>query len=167
MSGRRLAAAVVAAILLGAGVVAVMPQLSLGGSGFRDWLAEVSDEQDADRGWHLVADWVREDTYGGDLDAYLADVTAADWDALRLETPIDAWSDDGFVEVTANLLSAPDTVPQFLLARHIVHGTCSPGGRPVGIGAYENRRPFRTDGFGAGGLTGSQTRCNAAFAPAE
>ena len=154
MTGRRYAAAAVTVILVGAVALAVMPRLSLGGSGFRGWLVEVTDSQDADRGWHLVADWVRDEAYGGDLDSYLADVEAADWSVLHLDTPVDAWSDDGFVEVRANLLSDPDTVPKFLLARRIVHGVCNPGGRPGGIGAYENRRPFSSDGFAAGGLTG-------------
>ena len=163
MNGRRLAAAAVGAVLVGAIALAVMPQLPLGGSGFRDWLVEVTDSQDADRGWHLVANWVRDDAYGGDLEAYLADVEAADWSLLHLDTPVDAWADEGFVEVRVNLLSDPATVPRFLLARHIVHGVCNSGGRPLAIGAYENRRPFSGDGFAAGGLTGSQTRCNAAF----
>ena len=89
-------------------------------------------------------------------------MTAADWAALDLGVAIDGSSHDGVVRVEAELQSDPSTVPSFLLERRIVHGVCD-GGRPSGIGAYEDRRPFQGGGFNGGVLTGGQRRCNAAF----
>lgn len=98
-------------------------------------------------------------------DAYLAEVTTAEWASLDLGPALDVWSDDSFVRVEAELRSDPTTVPAFLLDRRIVHGVCE-GGQPIAIGVYEDRRPFQGGAFGGGGLTGGQRRCNAAFTDA-
>ena len=103
--------------------------------------------------------------YDGDLDAYLVDMAAADWAALDLGSPADAWSDDGFVSVEAELRSDSTTVPAFLLDRRIVHGVCD-GSEPKAIGVFEDRRPLQGSKFGGGGVTGSQARCNAVFGDA-
>ena len=86
MSSRTIVAAI--AILVGVAAVAILPQLLPGGSGFRAWLAEVVDEQDADRGWARLDDSVREHGYAGDHGAYLAEVSEEDWGALLLTAPV-------------------------------------------------------------------------------
>lgn len=152
-----LASVVLAAVL--AGLVALFPEPG----GLRGWIAEVRD-RDNDWGWdHLSAEAQR--TYGGGRSAYNADMAAADWAALDLGEPRDVWSDDGFVQVEAELRSNPTTVPAFLLERRIVHGVCD-GREPTAIGVYEDHRPFQSHKFSGGGLSGGQTRCNAAFTDA-
>ncbi len=158
---RWLAALFAGCLMVIIGAVAASGEVGQPG-GFRSWLTDVRSG-DGDRGWSHLGDGIR-NAYDGDLDAYRADVTAVDWSLLRLGPPVDVWRDDGFVRVEAPLLSPPHTVPRFLIERRIVHGVCDQGGRPIGIGVYEDRRPFAWNRFEAGGVTGGQARCNAAFA---
>lgn len=150
---------VIVLVLVAVGIVAAWPQPA----GLRAWIAEVRDEDD-DWGWDLLGAEAQAE-YRGDQDAYLADMIAADWEALDLGPATDVWSDDGFFHVQAELQSDPTTVPAFLFDRRIVHGVCD-GHRPVAIGVYEDRRPFQGNAFGGGGLSGGQRRCNAAFTDA-
>lgn len=145
-------------ILLVAGVLVLAPS---GRGAFGDWLAEARDG-DADRGWDLLGPEAQR-AYAGNVDAYASDVDGADWGVLELGEPVDQWSDDGFTQVVMALRSAPATVPAFLFERRIVHAVCVDDA-PTGIGAIEDRRPFGSWGFGGGGVTGSQRRCQAAFA---
>ena len=146
-------------VVIAAAIVAAWPQAG----GFRAWLSEVRDGDD-DWGWDLLGAEAQAEYQGGQ-DAYLADMTAADWQGLDLGPAMDVWSDDGFVLVQAELRSDATTVPAFLLDRRIVHGVCD-GRRPIAIGVYEDRRPFQGSAFGGGGLTGGQRRCNAALTDA-
>ncbi len=143
-------------VVIAAALFAIRPQPG----GFRAWIAEARDG-DSEWGWDLLSSEAQR-AYDGDLDAYLVDMAAADWAALDLGSPADAWSDDGFVSVEAELRSDSTTVPAFLLDRRIVHGVCD-GAEPKAIGVFEDRRPFQGRKFGGGGVTGSQARCNAAF----
>lgn len=142
-------------------VVAALVAASPQPGGFRAWIAEVRDG-DNDWGWDLL-DADARSRYDDDRDAYLADMIAADWEGLDLGPAVDVWSDDGFVQVQAELRSDPTSAPAFLLDRRLVHGVCD-GRQPVGIGVYEDRRPFQGGAFGGGGLTGGQRHCHAAFA---
>lgn len=162
-SGRAPAGLVVAALLAAILVsfVTAWPQPA----GLRGWIAEVRDGDD-DWGWGLLsADAHR--AYNGDSGRYAADMAAVDWGSLDLGDPVDTWSDDGFVQVVAELRSEPATVPRFLLERGIVSGVCN-GETPVAIRVYEDRRLFQGSTFGYSGMTGGQSRCNDAFVdPAE
>ena len=152
--------AVVAVALVGLAVAAALVASRPNPSGFRARIAEFRDGDD-DWGWeHHGAE--AHDAYNSDRGAYVADMRAADWTVLVLGPPVDVWSDDGFVSVVSELQSSPATVPRFLLDRRIVHGVCHDG-RPIGIGAYDDRRLFEDGVFNGGGLTGGQRRCNAAF----
>lgn len=148
------------AIALGVIALITIPLGVHEAGGFAGWLVAVRSD-DEDRGWDRLNPSIQ-DAYGT-RHAYLADVAAADWEALVLEGPVDVWEDDGFVRVEATLLSQPATVPLFLFERRIVHARCDEAGRPVGIGVYEDRRPFAGSRFDGGGVTGSQQRCQDAF----
>jgi hypothetical protein len=154
-------AAALIAIVLVAGVAAVVLWPQPGA--FRAWLVEVRDGDD-EWGWELLDAEARAE-YGNDRAVYIADVATADWASLDLGPATEVWSKDGFVRIEAELRSDPATVPVFLLERRIVHGVCE-GRQPVGIGAYEDRRPFQSGGFGGGGLSGGGRMCNAAFTDA-
>lgn len=162
LSGRAAVVAGVVAVVVGLAGTAWLADAPPGSSGFRAWLIEVADPADDDRGWNRLERWLQDHAYGGDRAAYLAEVRSADWRRMRLGPVADVWSDDGFVAVEAPLLSPPDSVPAFVFDRQIVHGLCE-GRRPVGIGAFEDRRPFAGHRFAGGGLTGGQARCNAEF----
>ena len=143
-------------VVVAAALVAAWPQPR----GFGAWITEVRDGDD-DWGWDLLGAEAQ-GAYDGNRGAYVADMSEADWAALDLGSPVDVWSDDGFVRVEAELQSDPTAVPVFLLDRRIVHGVCD-GRQPIAIGVFEDRRPFQGGAFGGGGLTGGQRQCNAAF----
>ena len=148
---------ILALVVLVAAVIAT-PFTSM--TGVRGWYDEVTDG-DADSGWDRLSERTRED-YPGGRGRYEDDVALADWSALSLGPFVDVFSDDGFTRVEAELLSAPDTVPQFLFYRRLVNGVCE-NGRPSGISVYESRWPFNIGQFAAGGQTGGQRACDAAF----
>lgn len=155
------AAIAVVALIIVAVIVIGGPSFGPPGGAFTAWVNEVQDD-DGDRGWNRLEASIQ-DAYGGDRDAYLADVERVDWDQFRVDYPAERWSDDGFARVEAALVSAPSSVPAFLFDRRIIHGICDENGQPTVIGAYEDRRPFIGGRFSGGGVTGSQARCNAAF----
>ena len=142
-------------------VVAVLALPFVHESGdFRAWLAEARGGDD-DRGWDRLHPTVR-DAFR-DRGAYLADVDAVDWDRFVLAEPVDLWVDDGFAHIEARLLSDPGSVPWFLFEKGIVHAVCDEAWRPIGVGVFEDRRPFAGSRFSGGGVTGSQRRCQEAF----
>lgn len=149
----------VALVVIVAALLAMRPQPG----GFSAWIAEARDG-DNEWGWDLLSSEAQS-AYDGDRDAYFADMAAADWAALDLGPPVEMWSEDGFVNVEAELRSDPATVPEFLLDRRIVHGVCD-GAQPRAIGVFEDRRPLQRSKFHGGGHTGGQVRCNAAFGEA-
>ena len=155
MSKRAVLLAVVL-VMGGAAFVAAWPQPG----GFRAWMAEVRDADD-DWGWDLLGAEAQ-GAYGGNRDAYVADMTAADWENLDLGPAVTVRSHDGFIQVEAELRSDPTTVPAFLFERQITHGVCDDG-QPIALGVFEDRRPFQLGAFNGAGLTGSQQRCNTAF----
>jgi hypothetical protein len=155
------AKAIAAALLVAIAVALVIGWPAPGG--FRAWIAEARDGDD-DWGWDLLSTDAHR-TYDGDRDAYAFDMAAVDWRSLDLGDPVDTWSDDGFVQVVAELRSEPVTVPAFLLERGIVSGVCD-GEKPVAIRVYEDRRLFQGSTFGYSGMTGGQGRCNDAFSRA-
>lgn len=149
------------ALLAGILVAPLIGVADLGGGSFSSWLGEVRGG-DPDRGWSRLDEHTRATVYDNDRTRYLDEVMAVDWSTLDLEAPVRMWFDDGFARMEARLISAPATVPRFLFERGIVHGLCD-GDVPVAIGAYEDRRLLGGGGFGGGGVTGTQARCNAAF----
>lgn len=131
---------------------------------FAAYLRAVAGDE-ADRGWSYLDETTREWSYANDLDAYMRDASVADWSAFKWAPPTRGWTDDGFSHVTAELLSAPESVPRFLIMRRLVHGVCRDG-EAVGIGAYVDSRPFAGDVLGGGGETGGQRICNNLFGEA-
>ena len=110
---------------------------------------------DPDRGWQYVA----AGDYAGDKAAYIRDAEAADWNSLRWSDPRVLQEVDGFFEAQVTLDSAEASVPDFLIARHILAGVCRDG-QPIGLGAWYSS----TDGqLAATKLVTSQSECNAAF----
>lgn len=110
---------------------------------------------DADRGWQYIAGG----DYGGDKAAYIRDAEAADWSSLR-------WSDarvlaetDGSFAAQVTLDSSAASVPDFLIARHILAGVCRDG-EPVGLGAWYSSEDGR---LAANKVVPAQSDCNAAF----
>jgi hypothetical protein len=109
-----------------------------------------------DRGWHYLADGA----YGGDEAAYLRDAAAADWSRFRWSNATIFSETDGFFAVQVDLQSPADSVPDFLIAAHILNGICRDG-QPVGLGAWYNGQP--QNGLTPSKLSGEQTECNGRF----
>lgn len=153
---RRATLLVASAILGLSGCLAASPESRL-----ETYLRALAGAE-ADRGWHYLAESTREAGYGNEQDPYFDDVAAADWPAFRW-APATVWfSDDGFSYVTVRLLSPPESVPQFLIARWLLNGVCDGDGfDPVGLGVMLSDRDEH--GIGAGGWSGSQIRCNRRF----
>lgn len=124
------AAIAVVALIIVAVIVIGGPSFGPPGGAFTAWVNEVQDD-DGDRGWNRLETSIQ-DAYGGDRDAYLADVERVDWDQFRVDYPAERWSDDGFARVEAALVSAPSSVPAFLFDRRIIHGSCDENGQPTG-----------------------------------
>ena len=119
---------------------------------------------ESDRGWQYLDEFARDWGYADDQAAYVADAMAADWDSFEWSDAHVLWIDDGFAHVEVTLISAPSTVPPFLLEHALLHGIClGDGFAPAGLGAYVDTRPFGAGGLGGGGTTGSGQRCNSQF----
>jgi hypothetical protein len=110
---------------------------------------------DPDRGWQYVA----AGDYDGDKAAYIRDAEAADWSALRWSAPRVLHEVDGFFAAQVTLDSSAASVPDFLIARHILAGVCRDG-EPIGLGAWYSGAD---DQLAAGKVVTSQSECNAAF----
>ena len=109
----------------------------------------------ADRGWQYIAGG----DYGGDKAAYIRDAEAADWSSLRWsDARVLAETDDSFA-AQVTLDSSPASVPDFLIARHILAGVCRDG-EPVGLGAWYSSEDGR---LAANKVVPAQSDCNAAF----
>lgn len=152
--------AVVNVLLVVLVVLQGFPRASSPGGRLDAYLRAVAGAE-PDRGWHLLGDLTRELSYGNDSAQYLRDAEAADWSAFRWSSAEVLWTDDGWANVQAGLVSDPTSVPAFLIQRRIIHGVC--GGRPIGIGVFMDVRFLGNDGFGSGGLSGGQMGCNARF----
>lgn len=86
-----------------------------------EWLRQMADPNDEDRGWALLHPLTRNRLFGSDLDRYVATVDAEDWTdfSWRVEPQLTGW-DDGLYSVKVDLLSG-ETVPPFLIDTGILH----------------------------------------------
>jgi hypothetical protein len=87
------------------------------------WLDAMAGSS-ADRGWHYLSTEAQSEGYGGDESAYVADVRAVDWGAVRLGQALGRTTDYGFVFAYIPVLSDPRTLPHFLVERDLVAATC-------------------------------------------
>ena len=73
------------------------------------------------------------------------------------------WMDDGQALLEVELVSAPKSVPSFLLEKRIVHGQCDSGGHPYGLGVITGTDFWTQTTIRGGGLSGTQMQCDATF----
>jgi hypothetical protein len=89
------------------------------------WLAAMASTG-ADRGWRYLSTEAQAEGYGDDQSAYLADVSAVDWQTVRWGQAVGNTVDDeyGVVYAYIPVLSDPRTLPHFLLDRDLVAAKC-------------------------------------------
>jgi hypothetical protein len=110
---------------------------------------------EAERGWQYVA----AGAYDGDKAAYIRDAQAADWSSLRWSNARLLHETDGSFAAQVTLDSSAASVPDFLIARHILAGVCRDGA-PVGLGAWYSSEDGQ---LAATKVVPAQSDCNAAF----
>lgn len=90
------------------------------------WLREMADPTDADRGWALLHPLTQQRLFGSDVDRYITSVEADDWTdfSWRIETQLTRW--DGTYSVKVDLMS-PSSVPPFLTDMGLLHFTSIDG----------------------------------------
>ena len=126
------------------------------------WLTAMADPA-GDRGWSYLSVEAQQDIYGGDRNAYLADVRGVDWSAVSWEDPVGR-IDDGVAYIgNVGLRSHPGTVPRFLLEKRLVGPSCVDD-LPFGISVIMSVGWFTDPHPSAGaGPTGSAGDCLDAF----